>query len=372
MSVRFVQRIDELCHRRWNGIATNVPPASYEYLTAMDAVDHRTGSYFVLEDGDDYLCGARLTVLADGRGLRSLLYGRVSAAAGWLGQCTGEHVVCGWSPGDGRCIPVDRSRSEDDRTETLERACDEIERFASGRTVVFPDVLPEDDVLARVLVRRGYGVASGRPVARLDVEWDGIAGYLAVLKRRSGRPKAASEIRRFVRSGAVVERAGPEDARWDAICDLLNRHHERLNGGPGDHQAAGLRRLREALGDNCIVYVSRQDNVLTGASVVVRNGDEARVMFVGIDHAACGDNFTYFNLVFYTPADELAKLGVRRIWLGNAVYDAKLRRGCRILPSRVLVRAQTGLGRVMHAPGFMLQRAWSRRKYARFIDPATP
>ena len=374
MNLLIEENITGFCDRRWNALAAGLMPARHEYLAALDAHSAGVNHYCVLEEDDAYLCAARLTVsTGTDRRIAETLYGRALRAAAGLGLVREQLVVCGWTPGQGSNIILDRSLPATRQEEMIARVCDRIERIAGERAVVFPSVQLRDEVLARVLSGRGYCVASDRSVACLDVEWDGAAGYLAALKRRSRRSNSTArlEINRFRRSGAVVERMDPGADEWEKVCDLLNRHHERLNDTSLEHTPEKLRQLREALGEDLIVYVARQDGGMTGACVAIRCGTEASLIWVGVDHAAAGRNFTYFNLVFYAPVEHLAALGVRRIWLGSAAYEAKIRRGCRIIPSRVFMRLPTKLGKALHRPAFALQRAWSGWKYRRYLGSGT-
>jgi hypothetical protein len=245
MNLLTEENITGFCGRRWNALAAGLMPARHEYLAALDAHSAGVNHYCVLEEDDAYLCAARLTV-STGTDLTiaATLYGRAVRAAAGLGLAREELVVCGWTPGQGSNIILDRSLPATQQEEMIERICDRIERIAGERAVVFASVQLRDEVLARVLSGRGYCVASDRSVACLDVEWDGAAGYLTAL-------------------------------------------------------------------------------------------------------------------------------GVRRIWLGNAAYEAKIRRGCRIIPSRVFMRLPTKLGKALHRPAFALQRAWSGWKYRRYLGSGT-
>lgn len=370
---RIVDDIGALDGELWNRLAADRAPPRYELVRALDAGHAQRHHYCVVEADGAYLCLARLTILPETQGvLGPLLFGRAANAASRLGLQISDAVVCGWSFGYGDSLLIEPRLKNAERVQLLNTVCDTIESLAAGRMVVITGLFAKDALLAAVLERRGYCAASGLPVGRLDIEWPDLAGYLAVLRRKNknSQQSARWEINRYRRSGAVVERLRGGAIEWERICRLLNDHHRRLNGSSPGHEPSGLRRLQAALGDDLCVYVSRQDSEITAACIGVRHGHELNQVWIGIDHEAAGRNFTYFNLVFYAPAADFANLGIRRVWVGTAAYDAKIRRGCRVLPTRIFLRPPTRLAAGIYRPAFALQRAWYALKFRRFLDPA--
>lgn len=362
--------ITALDAQTWNRLAEDCAAARHEFVSAMDTGSARTHRYFVVADGAAYQCAARLTFPADyGRTLAYSLYGRGAAALGRLGLRIGDVALCGWPLGRGRNVLVDPKLREGAQRELLHGMCAAVEAAAAGTTIAFPDILPNDVLLARVLTERGYCVAGSLPTALLDVQWQNLDGYLAALRRTSKNwsATARTEINRYQKSGAA-QLPGPDIGEWDTIAALLNRHHERLNNHSPGHTAARLRRLKERLGDDLIIFLSRQSGAITGVSVAAQHGADATLSWIGVDHAATGNNFTYFNLAYYAPAAALAQRGVRRLWLGNAAYEAKIRRGCRVMPSDTYLRFPTRVSRATHGLVLPLQRAWYRRKFRRFLE----
>lgn len=57
-------------------------------------------------------------------------------------------------------------------------------------------------------------------------------------------------------------------------------------------------------------------------------------------------------------------LGIRRIWYGDAAYQAKLLRGCELVSSPIFYRPRTAGGRGLARLYMPAHRAWYRRKSA--------
>ena len=366
-----VDDIGELDRELWNTLVADHPAARYELLSTLDARQaasrHR---YAVIASADGYRCAARLTFPSpqEGPPFGRVLFGRAAPVAAALGFQIRNASICRWFPCHGNTVLTDRRLPQAERIACTDAMLDVLEPASADRTMVFPDVLPQDTTLAEALARRGFAAAAGLPIAYLDVQWNDLEGYLAALKRgsKSWKNAARSEINRHRSSGAIVQRLSVGGADYDRVCELLNRHHERLNAGDApNHVTETLRRLHEALGQDCVIHASIRDGVMSGACVAVRHGSVATLLWVGVDHEAAGPDFAYFNLAFYTPAEEYAKLGVRRVWFGNAAFPAKIRRGCRLTPSRVYVRyPRNSVAHLLQKPVFAVQRAWYRRKFA--------
>jgi hypothetical protein len=217
--------------------------------------------------------------------------------------------------------------------------------------------------LSRELRRRKYLKGVDLPVSRLDVTWSDLDGYFNVLRARKGEygTKAISEIRRFRKSGIEI-------SRWRSgnsaeLFDLLRTHNEERSPGSFAYGPGFLDDLVAELGDDCVVYVARREETLIGVCLILRRGGAAQTWLVGIDHAADGNNFTYFNLTFYHPCAEFPALGVRHAHYGNAVQYAKYRRGCDVVEANFYVKPRSSVLTLLLRPFFAIHRLLLRRKY---------
>jgi hypothetical protein len=76
------------------------------------------------------------------------------------------------------------------------------------------------------------------------------------------------------------------------------------------------------------------------------------------------NDFTYFNLTYYSLAEHAADFGLQAVFMGNGAYQAKLRRGCELVPVRFFSRPRDAWRRRLLRPWFALHRRWTRRTFA--------
>jgi hypothetical protein len=371
--------ISALSSEGWNRTALGQPAARHEFIAALDAEStaRRTCRYYAIANDSDYLCIARVVTATDAvRSIDSALYGRAARALASLKMNTRHAAICAWPAGRGRNVLPHQGLAIAEQRAHIHRICAAIEAEAHNRTIVFPDVLADDGVLAGVLTERGYVAAAAFPVAFLDVTWENLDGYLETLRQRNRNwmRSARHEINRYRRSGAIIEPLSADATDHERVCELLNRHDERLNGRSPGYRAPMLGRLLATLREDLVARVSREGRAgpITAACIGVKHGTEAIVPWIGLDGHASRTSFDYFNLAYYDCAAAYARFGIRRICFGNAAYEAKIRRGCRIVRSQIYVRAPDALRRGAYRAAFALQRRWYERKLSRYVIAGHP
>lgn len=170
---------------------------------------------------------------------------------------------------------------------------------------------------------------------RLEIRWPSFEGYLQALPA-ARRRTARQEIRRFHGSGLEVVLEGPEALGQElALLQVANR---RQHGYASSLERAhlGFRRATENLGHAIRVFVARDRGRAVGFLLAYRHGDSLYCKQVGFDRAA-GD-FVYFNMTFYAPIRYAIETGLRFVQYGMESYEAKLRRGCALVPVLGYVR----------------------------------
>lgn len=375
MSVQAADSLREFSAELWNRVAVDQPGARYELVHAIDAhqTEQRSARYYAIRAGDAYgaiarvVAGPQVTHLING-----VLYGRAARMV-QTSRLRQDALVCGW-PMQSRSILADSRLSTRDRAALLHEICSAIEADADGMPVVFPEVLADDECLSHVLAKRGYALAAGRPVAVLDMSFRTLDDYIETLRSANkGWARAVRhEINRYRKSGAVMEPLSARDEDLARVAELLNTHYARLNGRSPCYRPEMLRAMYDGLGDDLVARVSRAagSNEITGACIGARSGADAAIKWIGVDHRISAANFTYFNLAYYAMVEHFSRLDVRRLWFGNAAYDAKIRRGCRLVECRVFVRAGASLPRSLDRALFAVQRRWMQRKYGRYLHAA--
>lgn len=196
----------------------------------------------------------------------------------------------------------------------------------------------EDPVLEQALDRRGYAAGVVGADCRLAVPWADFDEYLAT-RTRTRRSSVRAEVRRFREAGLAVEAAGVE-ALTD---DLAPLHAEwRARHGPGVDVEA-LRRQYDAVrrhaGAAMRMFVARRGGETLAFAQFYEHDGVLYSRAAGFRYAALDGAFAYFNVIFYEPLRWAMANGVGEIRYSMESSDAKVGRGCHLVPLRLHVLA---------------------------------
>lgn len=328
--------------------------------------------YFLVED-DGELRAAAVAYLVEPspavETLDDLLLGRLRPAAARFGLGFLPALVCGPAQGYGWHIGTDTRLGAADRDRLRRLVLGALETEADRRrlSLAFPQVLDEQRELRALLAERGYLSSRNVPVAALDVRWRSLEEYFKSLPAKRRR-EFRRERRRNEAAGASIEPIDLDRDPAERLQDLLERNARR-HGSPGWPFGPELfAELCAGLGEGAQTLVARKAGDLSGACVVLEQGGAATAYAVGVDPALGGDDFTYFNLCYYTLIERAIERGLERIYFGRGMYRVKLRRGCRLIGASVYLR--TGPWRAaLCRPWLALASAWNRRKLSAATKP---
>ena len=179
--------------------------------------------------------------------------------------------------------------------------------------------------LEAALLARDYQPFTASAESVLEVRWPGFDGYLAGLGQR--RRQRLREIVQFTASGLRLERSGVEGLTPD-LAELQAQVRARY-GHPVDVDAirADHARIRDHLGSRVLIFHARRDGRTVGFALFYAHGDALWSRPTGFDYASLGDDYCYFNVLFYEPVRAAIERGLRRIHYGMGAYEAKATRG---------------------------------------------
>lgn len=241
-----------------------------------------------------------------------------------------------------------------------------IENFASEHRlpVLFPNVMDHEVSLIRYLTERGYSKAVTFPLNYLDVEWSSFNDYLANRKRisRGGANMIRREINKNRNEGVVIQPLENVDGFQKRLFELANQNYMYYNGRPFPYRQEYFKTLKENLGSHAVIYAAAKQNRLVGVCVLLRRKKTYYIPVVGVDHESTGNDFTYFNLVFYRPIQEAISDRIERIYYGQAFYSVKTRRGCKISNTYTLYKPHRKVSQLAVKPWFWILSIWYRRK----------
>jgi uncharacterized protein len=212
-------------------------------------------------------------------------------------------------------------------------------REAGARTVCWLMVDASDAVLRPALAAAGYQAFAGDGCCTLEVRWNDFDGYLASLPGRRRRD-VRQELDRLAAAGVQLavgplspERV-PELARLEQ--NLLRRH-----GNPRQPEAVerSLARLASRFAGSALVSTATRGHQALGFLVLLPWRDELHARNAGFDREAGGDLPLYFGTCFYAPVAHAIEHGFNVIDYAGGAADAKLARGCRLVPQLLFVRA---------------------------------
>jgi predicted N-acyltransferase len=230
-----------------------------------------------------------------------------------------------------------------------------------GLPLHLPRVGEDEAELASQLRSRRFLETAQDPLARLDIEWPTFESYVKSLKRRDRKmpTKIRHEMAKATRDGVLVKEIDP--AAYSArLHQLVDQHARRLNGSQAPFEADFLPRLKQRLGNQCVVYGALIGKELVGFVLMLRDEQAAFLPLVGIEDGH-RSSFVYFNTAFFRPIGDAIGLSLKQLWFGSFLLPLKERRGCRILPTSLFYRAPTELGTQAMATWFALHRFWAIR-----------
>jgi uncharacterized protein len=159
-----------------------------------------------------------------------------------------------------------------------------------------------------------------------DTSWE---GYLAGLSKRR-RYQARKELRRYEEAGfRTVVRTGP-DAFSDELVALQVAHRLKYGLPSGeDRVRRDLNAVRDELGESCVVFTAERDGRIGSFTLYLRT---RHALFARTGGTAPDARGCYFAVDYHETARWALENGIRRVHYGMASYEAKVTRGCELLP----------------------------------------
>ncbi len=361
--------IETLDVDEWNRLAGDSAFASHGWLRTCERcwLAQVEPVYFTFTEAD-CLLGSAVCYVAesspDAETLDDMLLGRLRRKAARLGVSFLPALVCSPASGYGWHIGLDSGLREAERSRVRLELIEAMEAEADRRGLLlsFVQTLDREADLRALLERRGYLTSWNVPIAVMDVPWRSMDEYWEHLPAKRRR-EARRERRRNRESGTQVT-VGSSDPAEDERCRELLDAKARQYGASGmAYGPTFLAELRANLNSRAPCLTARRDGAVSGANLVFGQGDALTAFAVGVDPKLGGDDFTYFELVYYSLIEHAITTGVRRIDFGRGMLDVKVRRGCRLENASIHTRV-FGLPRVLYKAWYKVASAWNRRKPA--------
>ncbi len=296
--------------------------------------------------------------------LDDMLLGRLRPQAARWGVSFLPALVCGPASGYGwhfgfapglAAADIDRLRAE--LLDAMEAEADR-----RGLLLSFVQTLDREAELRELLVQRGYLTSWNVPVAVMDVPWNSMDDYWAHLPAKRRR-EARRERRRNREGGTAVDISVSSPAE-DARCrELLDAKARQYGAGGMAYGPEFLAELRANMGPSALRLTAWREGAISGVHLVLEQSEVLTAFAVGIDEGLGGEDFTYFELVYYSLIEHAIAQRTRRIDFGRGMLDVKVRRGCRLENASIHTRV-SGWRRTPYRAWYNIASAWNGRKPA--------
>ena len=119
------------------------------------------------------------------------------------------------------------------------------------------------------------------------------------------------------------------------------------------------------MGNKACVFVAEKNGEIIGVKAVLWQADFANSCFIGVDHDTAGNDFTYFNLAYYTSIRKAIQENIKTVDFGNGMYSVKTDRGCYIRRTYIYYKSANIIQKIFLPLWFRIHEAWYERKVSK-------
>jgi predicted N-acyltransferase len=351
----------------WNRLAGDNPFFSHGWLLSCELcwLARAQPVYFTWRRDGNLMGGAvchRVEPSPTVETLDDMLLGRLRPTASRLGVSFLPALVCGSPQGYGRHIGFAEGLSPGGRAEVVTALLNAMEAEADRLAVrlSFVQTLESEPELITELRQRRYLECRNVPVAVLDVTWKSMDEYFADIPARRRRVYRR-ERRRNLDAGVSIRPADPAAVPEPRFRELIDANARQYGAAGMPFSPPFLRELVANMGESALLLEARQGEVLIGAHLALRQGRALAAFAIGVDPELGGENYTYFELGYYSMIERAIGLSIERIYFGRGMEEVKTRRGCRLEAASIFSRVG-GPRRLPYGAWFKMASTWNTRK----------
>ena len=376
INVYLKHSLDEIDADTWDSLTGERFYISYGWLKTFEetAIDKVTPFYFLLEDD---AVPVALAVCYESHKdnpfdlLNGYLLGRLEKIAGAFGISFKPALLCGPVRGNSDHVLVKQDLPQQQRIAYIRLLIETIESEAKKRrlSLFFTNVSEKESELRQELQARKYNLTVVHPKNRLEIKWLSFAEYLSdrqsISKKNSGTFR--NQIKKNREAGVSI-RLLDELENEERLYQLLSEHHYRLNKKPFPHTENFFGSLQKNLGSDAMLLIAEKASEIIGVTILFRRGSKGWATFIGMDHNLSRNDFTYFNLAYYSFIDHAIQAGIKSLNYGGMLYRVKKRRGCSLEDNYIYHRAPARFLHNLLRPWFFMHMIWyKKRKIPRMV-----
>lgn len=371
LKTKIVHSILDVYQQAWDEIAGDNVFLTYGWLKTIEqtSVIEFENRYILVQE-EESLVAALATSVYDGKkhrtGLDSVLFGRLRNLLNKSGLSFLPVVVCAAFKSSGAHLLISDNLAKIKRQEVLKTLVDRFEQEAKRErlSACFQRVMDHEEELIALLKERGYVKTMDYPLVTFDIRWGSFEEYKNALKKTDKKivKNITHEINRNKREGVVIKQIEKVGEDEDQLFQLLKKHSDRLSKTPFPFKDNFLSILKNNLGDQLRIYVSKKKGDITGISLLFIKNRNAHISMVGIDHEKAGNDFTYFVLSYYRPIQECIEAKTKKLFCGNTNYKLKIKRGGKLENSYLFYKPLNPVRNVAARLWFPVHCFWSTKK----------
>ncbi|MGR3319887.1 MAG: peptidogalycan biosysnthesis protein [Candidatus Anammoxibacter sp.] len=372
--IKIVNTIKELKKEEWDAMIGDSVFASYGWLKTVEEtyIGNLNPKYIIVLDSSRII-GASICYLItktdESVDIDNLLLGRLKKFTSKLGISFLPTFLCGPMRCYGKHLLIAKEADSKYKEIIADDLFTAIEKEASyhGLSVCFYNVMDDEVELIQLLKERRYNGTLGYPLNYLDIEWSSFDGYKDYVKRNNRKKGYVKkvinyEINKNRKEGVVIKKLATPDEYEDRLLELVNYNSYKYSSTPFSFKKEFFKRLKDNLGEDVVFYASFKKGIMTGMSILLKRSRTGYLPIIGIDHEKTGNDFTYFNIGLYRPIMDAISGQMSRLYYGNAMYDLKAKRGCKISNTYVYYKPYREISKITIMPWFAFHALWFRKK----------
>ncbi len=375
--IKIVNTIKELKKDEWDAMIGDNVFASYGWLKTVEEtfIGDINPKYIIVLDSSK-LIGASVCYLINktdkGGYLDNLLLGRLKNFTLKLGISFLPIFLCCPMRCHGKHFLIAKEADSKYKEIIADELFTAIEKEAScrGLSVCFYNVMEDEGELIQLLKKRGYIRTLGFPLNYLDIEWSSFEGYKKYVRSisKNMQQNIVKEVNKNRREGVIIEALTNIDGYEDRLYELVNNNYYKYNQSLLPFTSKFFIKLKENLGEDVVFYASFKKGSVTGVCILFKRNKTGYLPIVGVDYEKAGNDATYFNILFYRPIMDAISEQMSMLYYGNAMYNLKAKRGCKINNTYVYYKPSNKFLKTVIKPWFALHSLWFRKKYSKILQ----
>jgi len=370
-TIEIHKNISDIEQEHWDALVDDHVFASYGWLKTVEEtfIGHIEPHYLVAGDSNRLVGGTvcyTFTATDTVFTLDDHLFGRLKRFASRLGFSFMPTLLCGPVLSSGKHFLICRELTEKKKKLLLEELIKALEQKAMDTrlSLSFLNVLDSEPELMRLLVEKGYIAATLLPMNYLDIKWTSFAEYLNYLKIFSRHIKKSikREMNKNTRENVQIQELEDVEKCEQRLHELVTDNYYKYNRKPFMFDKTFFRRTKKNLGDEVTHYVAVKNDMIIAVCTHLKRNGTMYVPFIGVDHKAAGNDFTYFYLAYYRPIMDAIESKLTRMYCGYQMYEAKARRGCITCNTYLYYKPFKEHRAFIVKPWFSLVSFWNRHR----------